>query len=60
MFENTVTLNMIQSADAPHTLYQLSTPRKEDVANLIASYSPAHRNWKSVCDFNFRLVGSIY
>ena len=48
LFENTVTLNMIQSANAPHTLYQLASPRKEDIANLIASYSPAHRNWKSV------------
>ena len=48
MFENTITLNMLQSANAPHTLYQLATPRKEDIANLIASYSPAHRNWKSV------------
>ena len=23
-------------------------PRKDDVANMIASYSPPHRNWKQV------------
>jgi len=48
LFESTITLNMKPSADTPHTLYQLSTTRKEDIANLIASYSPEHRNWKSV------------
>ena len=28
------------------TLYQFFSPRKDDIANLIASYSPEHRNWK--------------
>ena len=48
MFEDTVTLNMIETGDAPHTLYQLATNRKEDIANIIASYSPAHRSWRQV------------
>jgi hypothetical protein len=47
-YEDSITFNMDPKSldDAP--LYMFLCPRKEDVANLIASYSPAHRNWKQV------------
>jgi len=43
---DTITLNMAGSLTASHFMFQC--PRKDDVANLIASYSPKHRNWKQV------------
>ena len=48
-YEDTITFNMDPKSleDAPH--YQFLCSRKEDMANMIASYSPAHRNWKQVC-----------
>jgi hypothetical protein len=48
IFEETITLNMNDVKDAPQGLYQFATTRKEDIANLIASYSPAHRTWRQV------------
>lgn len=46
--EDVITLNMDPSIKAEASNFMFYTPRKEDIANLIASYSPAHRNWKSV------------
>ena len=48
-YEDTITFNMDPKSleDAP--LYMFLCSRKEDLANIIASYSPAHRNWKQVC-----------
>lgn len=46
-FEETITLNMNEDvADVGNFMFLC--PRKDDVANLIASYSPKHRNWKQV------------
>ena len=44
--EHTLTLNMKKGADANNFMFLC--PRKDDVANMIASYSPPHRNWKQV------------
>ncbi|EGD81471.1 myosin-X [Salpingoeca rosetta] len=46
--EDTITLNMDESAATEVSNFMFYTPRKEDIANLIASYSPVHRNWKAV------------
>jgi len=46
--EDTVTFNMDSKALDDVPLYMFLCPRKEDLANLVASYSPAHRNWKQV------------
>ena len=48
-YEDTITFNMDPKSLDEVPLYMFLCPRKEDMANLIASYSPAHRNWKQVC-----------
>jgi myosin-7 len=44
-YEDTITLNMVEHVGQD---FMFSTRLKEDVANLIASYAPQHRNWKQV------------
>ena len=47
-YDETITFNMEpRTLDEP-SHYMFTCTRKEDMANLIASYSPAHRNWKQV------------
>jgi hypothetical protein len=45
-YEDTITFNMDPKSLDEATLFMFLCTRKEDMANLIASYSPAHRNWK--------------
>eukprot|EP00036_Acanthoecidae_sp_10tr_P012400 CAMPEP_0206295594 /NCGR_PEP_ID=MMETSP0106_2-20121207/5245_1 /ASSEMBLY_ACC=CAM_ASM_000206 /TAXON_ID=81532 /ORGANISM="Acanthoeca-like sp., Strain 10tr" /LENGTH=2074 /DNA_ID=CAMNT_0053726249 /DNA_START=150 /DNA_END=6370 /DNA_ORIENTATION=- len=45
--EHTLTLNMKDQA-AEVKQFMFLCPRMDDVANMIASYSPSHRNWKQV------------
>ncbi len=47
--EDTITFNMETKAADDVALYMFLCPRKDDLANIVASYSPAHRNWKQVC-----------
>lgn len=47
-WDDTITLNMIKQAAEDSAHFTFVTPRKEDIAGLIASYSPSHRNWKQV------------
>lgn len=47
-YEDSLILHMEQSASEEHSHFMLLCPRHADVANLIASYSPTHRNWKQV------------
>eukprot|EP00039_Didymoeca_costata_P024022 m.9005 g.9005 ORF g.9005 m.9005 type:complete len:2048 (+) comp3994_c0_seq1:287-6430(+) len=47
-YEDTITLNMVPGSLGDATYYMFVTPRKDDIANLIASYSPKHRNWKQI------------
>lgn len=47
-YEETIIFNMNSSAGVSGDNFMFLCPRKDDVANLIASYSPGHRNWKQV------------
>ena len=47
-FEHTITLNMNKTNPEDSDSFSFATTRKEDIANLIASYSPKHRKWRSV------------
>ena len=47
--ESSITFNMTVALADESPSYMFSCPRTDDVAQLIASYSPAHRNWKQVC-----------
>jgi myosin-7 len=47
-YEETIIFNMNSSAGVSGDNFMFLCPRKDDVANLIASYSPQHRNWKQV------------
>lgn len=46
--EDTITFNLLNPTSEGSALFMFFCPRKDDVANLIASYSPEHRNWKQV------------
>ncbi len=48
--EEEFTLNMrTQTADENRAIIFESMPgQKEDIANLISSYSPSHKNWQKV------------
>ena len=53
-YEDTITFNMEMKAHEmkaqdENANFMFLCSRKEDLANLVASYSPAHRNWKQVC-----------
>ncbi len=47
-YEDTITFNMEQRTAEDAALFMFVCSRKDDLANLVASYSPAHRNWKQV------------
>ncbi len=47
-YEDTLTFHMVPSSPDELANFQFDCTRKEDLAGLIASYSPAHRNWKQV------------
>lgn len=47
-YEDTITFAMEPRTPEDTALYMFLCTRKEDLANLVASYSPAHRNWKQV------------
>jgi len=46
--DQAITLNMYTNAPEEQKCFIFETKQKEDIANLIASYSPAHNNWKRV------------
>eukprot|EP00800_Vazella_pourtalesii_P006621 TRINITY_DN1866_c1_g1_i1.p1 TRINITY_DN1866_c1_g1~~TRINITY_DN1866_c1_g1_i1.p1 ORF type:complete len:833 (-),score=245.32 TRINITY_DN1866_c1_g1_i1:10-2508(-) len=49
-FEPVITLYMYVVAAEEQKSFIFETNQKEDIANLIASYSPAHSNWQRVGD----------
>jgi len=51
-YEETITFNMHDTASNAGANFMFLCPRKDDIANLIASYSPAHRTWKQVGTVN--------
>ena len=46
--EDAITLNMKTVGPEEQKRFNFETHQKEDIANLIASYSPAHGNWQRV------------
>ena len=49
-YEPVITLYMYVQAAEEQKSFIFETSQKEDVANLIASYSPSHSNWQRVGD----------
>lgn len=47
-FESCITLNMVPGSLGDTASFTFHCARKNDVANLIASYSPKHGKWKQV------------
>lgn len=46
--DDAVTLNMRTTSPEEQRSFNFETHQKEDIANLIASYSPMHSNWQRV------------
>ena len=49
-FDPVITLYMLVLTAEEQKSFIFETSQKEDIANLIASYSPAHSNWQRVGD----------
>ncbi|EDQ90831.1 uncharacterized protein MONBRDRAFT_15843, partial [Monosiga brevicollis MX1] len=47
-FDDTITFNLEGMSEVENSHLMFYCARREDLANLIASYSPQHRNWKKV------------
>ena len=56
MVEETVTLNMKMMGQGEQNSFSFETDQKEDIASLIASYSPAHSNWQRVGEAKTKMV----
>ena len=56
MVDDVITLTMQTSGPEKQTSFAFETDHKEDIANLIASYSPAHSNWQRVGEAKTRVV----
>ena len=56
MVEETVTLNMKMTGQGEQNSFSFETDQKEDIASLIASYSPAHSNWQKVGEAKTKMV----
>ena len=50
ILEDAITLNMIVESEEEQKSFHFETipGQKENIANLIASYSPTHQNWQKV------------
>ena len=59
IIEDAVTLNMKTSGPEEQRSFSFETEKKEDIANLIASYSPVHSNWKRVGEAKTKLVRQL-
>ena len=57
--EEEFTLNMktSKSEDNRAIIFESMPGEKEEIANLMASYSPAHQNWQKVGEAPVTMVG---
>lgn len=58
--DQVITLNMYTSAPEEQKCFIFETTQKEDIAHLIASYSPAHSNWQRVGDRKTKAVRLLF
>ena len=54
--DQAITLNMYTSAPEEQKCFIFETTQKEDMANLIASYSPSHSSWQRIGDRKTKTV----
>ena len=54
--DDAITLNMHTSGPEEQRSFNFETHQKEDIANLIASYSPVHSNWQRVGEAKTKIV----
>ncbi len=54
--EDVVTLAMKEGGPEEQKVFSFETAHKEDIANLIASYSPIHNNWQRVGEAKTKAV----
>ena len=59
IIEDAVCLNMRTSGPEEQRSFSFETEMKEDIANLIASYSPVHSNWKRVGEAKTKMVSDV-
>jgi len=57
--DEAVTLNMRTSSPEEQHSFNFETHQKEDIANLIASYSPIHSNWQRIGEAKTKIVSHI-
>ena len=60
--EDAITLNMKRTEMQQRQLsfnFETKPGQKEDIANLIASYSPSHQNWQRVGEVKTNVVCNI-
>lgn len=57
--DDAVTLNMRTSSPEEQHSFNFETHQKEDIANLIASYSPIHSNWQRIGEAKTKIVSHI-
>ena len=57
--EEAITLRMKEGGPEEQTLFNFETGQKEDIANLIASYSPVHSNWQRVGEARIKQVSVL-
>ena len=58
--EDAITLEMKPRGREKQKLFNFETLQKEDIANLIASYSPAHSKWQRVGEPKVKQVSKYY
>jgi len=56
--EDAVTLKMKEGGREDLKLFNFETAQKEDIANLIGSYSPSHSNWQRVGEAKIKQVST--
>ena len=54
--EEAITLKMKVKTAEEQNMFNFETIQKEDIANLIASYSPVHSNWQRVGEAKIKQV----
>ncbi len=57
--EDVITLAMKAGGPEEQKVFSFETGHKEDIANLVASYSPLHSNWQRVGEAKTKVVSTL-